>query len=191
MPGDYWHQYQSTAQKQLKIGRTQRLTSINDILQCEDDVILIETSHALQLEGSTQSEWNLRMSQCYNRNFVLNEEWELIFQSLPNFDFGVSIRRGEFLSYFPESNTDIVEAARRINELKGSKIIFSDDEEFRRQLCEAIKNHFQINREGLLAIDHVMLQFLTLSKCKYVLGTKDSSFPFQASLFRNSNYQSI
>lgn len=184
--GDYWWYTQSTAQSKLKCNNIQKINCIKDIESCLDESILIETSHCL-IPNKLSAYSNELISAAYKKNFILNSRWQKIYESLPTYDWGISIRRGEFLYYFPDEAVSLDTAVDKINNLRGSKIIFSDDFEFRNNIRNMTKSYSGID-DSIKGVDSYFIQFLTLSKCKNILNTNKSSFGEQAALFGNSNY---
>jgi len=192
MPGDFWYREQSTAQKRLRCGNTIRLTGAYQIAKCQYDTVLVETSHALQVSGNIEF-WNAMMTDVYRKYFILNARWTKIYDNLPSFDYGISIRRSNFLTYNPEAGVEAELIASKINKYKGSKVIFSDDKTYQNELRIIASSPFGINdtESGLYGIDNYICQFLVLSKCKCILGTSKSSFPEQASVFGGTFYEPI
>lgn len=186
---EHWYSEQSTAIRKLKPKVIKKFTSIEEILNCEDEVILIETSHELRIP-SIDWKFESMMSMIYQKTFLLNDRWASIYENIPFFDYGISIRRGDFLHFFPETNQPIDYIQSLIDSLKGSKYITSDDLSYKQELqskCSIALDCIKMDS----GIEQTILQFLVLSKSKNVLGTQKSSFPKQAALFRGSKYEEI
>ncbi len=192
MVGDFWYREQSTAQRQLRCDNTMYLTGVDQISECKSDTMLVETSHALTIESNIEF-WNVMMTDVYKKYFTLNARWAKIYDNLPSFDYGISIRRGNFLTYFPEADVAAERIVSKINEFTGTKVIFSDDKPFQNELRIMTGSPFGVNdaESGLYGIDNYICQFLILSKCKCILGTSKSSFPEQASVFGGTFYEPI
>lgn len=184
--GDYWWYSQSTAQSKLKCNKVKKLFDLKEVENSIEDAILIESSHSVIPEKLQKFSQQL-ITETYKKYFTLNDRWQSIYNSLPYYDWGISIRRGDFFYYFPESIVSIEKAVNIIENLNGTKIIFSDDIEFRNQVRK-ITNCYSSLDDSLKGIDSYFAQFLTLSKCKNILNTNKSSFGEQAALFGGSNY---
>jgi hypothetical protein len=184
---DGWFAEQSTAIRKLQPKIVKRFTSINEILKCDDEVILIETSTELDLNIPT---WEDMMHKTYQQSFKLVNEWQKVYDNLPEFDFGISIRRGDFFHFYPESIQSFEYIVDRINSLKGSKFITGDDAQFTLDVKRKTNSLIQlVNFER--SIDFTIAQFLMLSKCKQTYGTKNSSYVKQASLYGGNTYQEL
>jgi hypothetical protein len=192
MPGDFWRREQSTAQSRLRCERTVKLDDPRQIAECDAETILVETSLELQLEHAREF-WRVMMTEVYKKNFVLNSRWYRIYLNLPSFDWGVSVRRGNFLAYHPEADQGAEAIAEKINALSGQKVIFSDDQAFQMELRKLTGSPFGLGEidSGLIGVDNYFCQFLTLSKCRRILGTAGSSFPEQASVFGGTLYKPL
>jgi hypothetical protein len=126
----------------------------------------------------------------YKKTFKLNPRWQYIYNNLPSFDYGIAIRRGDFLDYFPgDHHKSIDSICSKISNIEGSKYIVSDDNNYKKEIKERTQILADFNLDNPL--DMAMLDFLILAKCKKVIGTKGSSFAKQASLFGNNNYETL
>lgn len=180
LPGEYWYETQSTAQRSLQCGEKRRLASSHEIAGCEAETVLIETSLEFEL-GSAQKYRVPLMANTYHTLFKLNERWNKLYETLPVFDCAVSVRRGDFLSYFPEADIPVRAVAERINKIDGTKIIFSDDIAYQAELRRLTYSFVGVSDMALM--DEHLVTFFVISKAKRVIGTKGSSFPEQAAIF--------
>ena len=186
-----WLDEQSTSITALKPTETKMLTDINDIINCEHQVILIEHSVANDMIiPGFESYWDDLMRMVYNKYFKLNKKWQLIYDNLPIFDWGIAIRRGEHLIFNPQINVSIATTVSDINNLVGSKYVTSDDLNYLDAVCD-LANIPIIYKSRYVEIDDAITQFLILSKCKNVLSTSTSSFGEEAAKFRNSKYHTL
>jgi hypothetical protein len=192
LPGDFWYESQSTAQQRLPCAGIRRAADIGEITTCEEEIILVETSHALK-PAQDDALWNAMMTDVYKRHFRLNPRWAKLYDSLPSFDFGVHIRRGDFIEYYPDSDIDPATVRSIVGKCDGITVIFSDDRNFLFELRKTMQCPFGIAEEesGLSGPDVYIAQFLALSKCRKVIGTQGSSFSEQAALFGGVDYEPI
>lgn len=189
LEGDYWWFAQSTAQSKLKCNAIKKLHHAKEIESCDEDSILIESSHSL-IPEKLDNFSNQIITATYKKYFKLNDRWKKIYDSLPTYEWGIHVRKGDFLFHFPKEDVSMEQASNAIKKLDGSKIIFSDDLEFRDQLREQSFCYSSIDN-CLKGVDSCIIDFLTLSKCKNILNTNKSSFGEQAALFGGSNYISF
>ena len=120
----------------------------------------------------------------------MNRKWKSVAENIPVFDFGISIRKRDFIQFYPDVDVTIEYAANRINSLSGSKFVTCDDEDFLIELRRQCNISMGIVNEPN-HLDNSLIQFITLSKSKHVIGTRGSSFAKQASLFGNCKYSEI
>jgi hypothetical protein len=188
-PETGWFREQCTGIKHLKPKRIEVIQNIEQIIECKEEVILIETSQILMIDRF-ETEWERLMTQAYELYFGLNPRWKSIAENIPVFDYGISIRKGDFIQFYPETDVPLDAAIRLLNGLSGSKFVTCDDVQFLKELKKHCNIHIGID-EGPNQLDNSIIQFITLSKSKHVLGTKGSSFAKQASLFGNCKYNEI
>ena len=134
------------------------------------------------------------MTATFQRHFKLNGRWGEFFENLPSFDYGIAVRRGGvFLTLYPEAELSIEDVARYIADLDGSKIIFSDDLDYRNELRDRVKCPASLDMSGQLSRDpdRYICEFLTLSKCRTSIGSKRSSFARIAAIFGGAKYIEI
>ena len=192
MPGDGWYDVQSTAQSRLQCDHITRLGNIQEIVDCEDEVILLETSMETHLAGATGFRREL-MANTYRAYFHLRPAWRSFFDSVPHFDNGIAVRRGDLIQYVPTADVSLEKMCDFIDQLKGTKILFSDDAEYLNELRARTNCLMDVQtiQDGRLGIDRAFSQFIVLSKCRKVFGTKHSSFAEQASLFGDTIFEAF
>jgi hypothetical protein len=184
---DGWFMEQSTAIRKLQPKMIKRFTAIDEVLKCTDDVILIETSNELTLNIPT---WDDMMYKVYQQSFNLVDQWKKVYNNLPEFDCGISIRRRDFLQLYPESIQSFEYVVNHINSLKGSKFITGDDPQFTSEVRKNTNSFIRLE-DFDRAVDFTIMQFLVLSKCKQTYGTKNSSYIKQASIYGGNKYQEL
>lgn len=183
-PGHFWWDSHSYGQKILE---SNIIKSINELpLEKSNESILIQSQPDIEL---SKEERHL----IYNEYFIPNDAFVKqlsIFEEKP---IGIHIRKINFYCYFPESEVKddlIYEWVKKFNEYV---IIFSDDKEFEKKARTFLKNPVICEFEKLeqKQEDRAFLEFLTLSKCKKIYGTKLSSFSEEATVFGNVLYEPI
>ena len=207
LPNDYWYAFQSNAQSAWKnISRTEKISNAADNVACSDaDVILIETSHALQLShvfgGCDGAEdWEKELGLAYAMLRPLPKFMELI-EKIEKSEVGIAIRRGDLLHFFPEANQNLEELKKWVSNLSKEKtiMVFSDDAAVRDDIMNLILSSELIKSRNNSFIkdliyknivkdlhqwESAFIQFLYLSlRCKIIYGTPASSFAKEASLF--------
>jgi hypothetical protein len=199
LPQDFWWQQQSTAQRKLKCGEVRRLAPLEELSRDSSDVILIETSFALfppEIGAFTDEalRWSLGsteqdtlLMQGYGA-LRLNQRWSAVRANLAAHDWGIAVRRGDFIAYHrtaDKSVDQICDFVHRHCHGGGTKIVFSDDIPYREVLRYRLSSYGDIAANGL---DRIITEFLALSKCRTVIATGGSSFGKQASLFGRTRY---
>lgn len=199
LPGEYWWDQQSTAQQKLHCGEVNRIIPLEEIGKDSSDVILIETSFPLyppEIGASYPEElrWSLGSAgpdtiqmQGY-RTLKLNQRWSAVRANLAEYDWGITVRRGDFIAYHPEADRSvdqICELVERHSRGGGTKIVFSDDIPYRELLRYRLSAYGGIAATGL---DSIITEFLALSRCRTIIATAGSSFGKQASLFGGTQY---
>jgi len=180
-----WYSVQSYGQKLLQIKNFLELQLVNEIMDSSED-FLIETSYINNLNITKKDK-----NRIYKKYFVPNDYFLDEINKINEIDentIGISIRKGDFKVYFPETQIDneiIVKWIDSIDSIN-SKIIFcSDDKEYEREMREKIKNSIIPN---FTSNDREFLDFLLLSKCKIIYGTLKSSFAEEAAYFGDVEY---
>jgi len=191
LPGDFWYDKQSYGQKKLSPFTTVRYNSSLDIINDKSQIILLETSNIIRSENTEEKVWRKILTSIYEHNFQVNDKYQKILNT-KDYDVGISIRRGEFLKIYPETNQSVDEISSWITRsFRGLKVvIFSDDHEFRdkvRQLSGYTANPI-VND---ISWEKGFMEFLTLSTCSKIYGTKYSSFAEEAALFGGKEYDII
>ncbi len=209
IPGDYWYQFQSTAQKRWNVTYNIKVNENLDILAKDlssTKTVLLETSLSIKLNsevgGCKDEEFKNKLGEIYTQYFIPKQRFLDIIKTLPDIDLGISIRRGDLLKYYSEARqdpNDILDWLVRILKVTNSKniCIFSDDHKFRNDFKEKLLERIQIDiinlPNNIILWEMGFLEFLVLSsKCKMIYGTPMSSFAEEAGLFRaKHHYQKI
>lgn len=191
--GSYWHQYQGSGWRHIGgegCAFNSIATDATALLTDDSDIILLETSHVVMLPACAE-QWSAAMTAVYQELFVPRLEYTARLPT-PTPRVGVSLRRGEFLIYFPEARQE--EAALRAwwlalvaTEGSDQVMLFSDDYRLRDELRHASNSSCDIIRGEA----NGFVEFLALSRCAQVYGTPSSSFAVQAALFGGGRYNAI
>jgi len=179
MNGDYWYYEQSTGQSKLSVSTIRRQVGIEELKKDDSEVMLLEVSDLGLGDKVLVSGY---------RGLDLSDCWKGVLDNLVRYDYGIAIRRGNFLGYHPEEDIGLEEMERRLSVYGGSKVIFSDDIGYRDELRRRVGCMGDVGGEGL---ENYWLQFLLLSRSGCVLGTRGSSFGKQAALFGGVRYRDI
>jgi hypothetical protein len=204
LPGDGWHPVQSCAQRRWEVVPfAQRyVNAADDIARCRAEAILLETSHAVRLSPAlggcpTDEAWERELTAAY-RQFAPQRRYLDRVGLAPAADFGVSIRRGDFLQYFPEARQDLGELRRWVVGLAhgGSVALHSDDAAVAADFDAALRaaGERPVDCRGLgvgqlEAWESGFVVFLYLAlRCAIVCGTPASSFAREAAIFGGRPY---
>ena len=210
-PGDYWYQFQNSAQKRWPgnkfIKVQENLNFLSNPKYMNLDNIMLETTLIVKLnpklgDSENQKKFQEDLSRVYMEYFEVPNKYSKVIEALSDIDLGISIRRGDHWKYFPEANQDPEVIMQWIIKLvqhhKAKKIaIFSEDHKFRDQfksdLSEKINIEYIEIPSGFESWETGYLEFLALSsKCQRIYGTPMSSFAEEAGLFRGKfHYQKI
>nr|WIL03482.1 hypothetical protein Cplu_503 [Cedratvirus plubellavi] len=193
LPGDHWYAFQNFAQASLPVRNRKKLSSCADeIAKDESQVILIETSLPLVLSSYSKEQWQRMLSLTYRKYFIPKRKYLDIVYQLPCLGVGISIRRGEFLWYFPEACQNLEDIVAWILDLKKKHdkiILFSDEEVTRTFLQSKTGSPWGFDRRGLSSLEQGFVEFLILSlRCAFIYGTPKSSFAQEAALFGSVPY---
>lgn len=190
MFGDYWYDSQSSGQQRFAkdivpyaIG-TDASVLLSNVLS----VILLETTLIVQIPDVP--DWSERMTVMYCRYFHPLSRY---MERVPSLDIGVSVRRGDLLSYYPSADQDLLAvAAWLVPRLQGKKaIILSDDIQVRKRLRIVLNCSCELDTNELEDWERGFVEFLTLSKCTTVYGTPCSSFAEEAASFGGVVYMML
>ena len=191
----YWYQTQSFGYRNF--GNNCEINIINNnadiLLNCEHNVILLETGHIVKLSKYSYC-WENEMENMYKNHFYFLEKYTNRFKQ--NIDIGISIRCSPiFLHYFPESHVnqnDIIELINHFKNSGKSVIIFSDDENVRKYIQNSTCFLNDFDRSGLCKYEEGIIEFIILSQnCKHIYGTRNSSFAEEAAKFGGKQYDII
>ena len=193
LPHEYWYSRQSNGQKKWIPNQLVKYTNTDDILNDNSSIILIESSFIYKPSSIPVDQWQSMLTSAYKRYFYPLEKY---LNLLPNtqYDIGISIRRNEFLYYFPEANQSMDDIIAWINKMFKDKsvIIFSDDQSFRDAVRIATGKLNCIDDESLEEWEKGFVVFLTLAKCcNSIYGTPSSSFSFESALFGGRPWHEI
>jgi len=176
-----WYNFQSYGQKLLQSQTALNLNLVHEKMDTSED-FLIETSFINNLSITKEDK-----TRIYNKYFIPRDEFldEINKVEMNENTIGIVIRKGDFKKFFPETQIDDEIIMNWLNTIN-SKIVFcSDDKEYEREIREKIKNAIIPNFNGN---DIDFLDFLLLSKCNKIYGTKNSSFGEEASYFGGVEY---
>jgi len=191
----YWYDSQSFGYRNF--GNNCEIIQIGDnadmLLNCNHNVILLETGHIVKLSKYSHC-WENEMENMYKNHFYFLEKYTNRFTQ--NIDVGISIRCSpEFLFYYPESyvnQNDIIEWINKIKSSGKSVIIFSDDENVRKYIQNSTCFLNDFDRSGLCKYEEGIVEFIILSQnCKHIYGTHNSSFAQEAAKFGGKQYDII
>lgn len=185
LPGEFWYDKQSSAQKKLFPIKTVKYQSSVDLINDTSNIILLEASNVIRTQHTDDKTWKTILTSIYKNNFKVCEK----YKHTPAYNVGISIRRGEFLKIYPETNQSLEEISSWIiNSFKGlNVVIFSDDHEFRDKVRQ-ITGHTSNPIVTDMPWEKGFMEFLTLSNCGKIYGTKLSSFAEEAALFGDKPY---
>ena len=176
-----WYNFQSYGQKLLQTQIALDLKLVNEMMDTSED-FLIETSYINNLSITKEDK-----TRIYNKYFIPRDEFldKINKIEMNENTIGISIRKGDFKIYFPETQIEDEIILNWLNNMN-SKIVFcSDDKEYEREIRQKIKNAIIPNFNGT---DIDFLDFLLLSKCKKIYGTQKSSFSEEAAYFGGVEY---
>jgi len=206
-PNDYWYSIQSNGQLKWLSTNSEIPLIISkhvvDIATDDSRCILIETSLLSHLKPIFLEHYidENKLIDIFKEYFIPKAKYSQFISEVTDIDVGISIRRGEFLDYFPEarqSYNDIIDWVLSISKHSSKMVIFSDDHEFRDILVADVISKFH-GEKTIVTLDFTnfeqwevaFLEFLILSeKCNKIYGTPSSSFAQIASLFRGKRHYS-
>lgn len=182
LPGDDLYNKQNSAQTKLSPIKTIRYNSTLDIINDNSNVILLETSYVMKSENTDEKLWKTILTSIYKNNFKINDKYEFIL-NITKFDVGISIKKSD------QSLEDI--SSWIIKSFKGlNVVIFSDDHTFRDKIRQ-ITNCTSDPIINDLLWEKEFTEFLILSNCSKVYGSKLYSFVEEAALFDDKPYDII
>jgi len=198
LPGSYWYEFQSGSQRKYSVKKVDKIGLCADIVKNDlSNVILLETSHIVKLSKYSNEEWDKLMSNEYQKSFKVLNKYDNILSNFSNLEVGVSVRRDEFLKYHPEVDYNIDVLAKwltsRLSSNLDSNILFSDDVEYKNKVKKILSLNRDFDRTSInMSIqEQGFIEFLILSKCSNIYGTRDSSFALEASKFGGKNYADL
>lgn len=186
MPNDAWYQFQSYGQIKLNIKNLKLINNIpyNNI----NESFLIESALDF-LNLSKQDKFNI-----YSKYFIPNNNFLIHLENIPNDTIAIHIRcNNSFLDYHPKSKINNINFFNFISKIDNNVLLLSDNNEFKNIARKYLKKPLISKYENIEIPDEdkAFLDFLSLSKCKKIYGTFQSSFAEEASNFGNSEYIAI
>ena len=144
---------------------------------------LIETTYINNLK-ITDKEINM----IYAKYFIPRDEFTNKLNKVEKNTIGISIRKGDFESYYPDSVIENSVMVKWLKSLDDPVLLFSDDDNYAEEMRKYLKNPVSPILEG----EHMFfLSFLLLSKCSKIYGTLSSSFSEEASKFGGVEYVAL
>lgn len=181
-PGYGWWHRQNYGQSKLRCTDVVPLSTLPAI---PTESMMIETTRRVVPQTAAESH------DIYRRFFIPRERFLRELPTLPEGTVGISVRRSEFLHYFPEAVVAVEALHAWLRSFETPVVLFSEDKEFLRTArtylnCPVVCAFASINPEDL-----AFFEFLTLAKCTHIYGTASSSFAEEAALFGNVPYTPI
>lgn len=201
---EMWYPKQSSSQLQFLKKNSKipilKLTDNEHYVYLNIPSILIETSKRIIPNKNLNDIFDKKMSQIYQKYFIPQQKYIDYMNNIPEYNIGISIRRGNFELYYSDKCTTKLQIinwillllTKIIKEQNKKIIIFSDDYKFRDEIICHLILKFKVNPEYLPRIidpnlkkwEIAFIEFLTLSwKCQTIYGTKYSSFAEEAGIF--------
>jgi hypothetical protein len=179
-----WWRHQNYGQQKLKCTT---ILGCDSIPSKPDTSFLIETTHRFIPMTSLES------YAIYKKYFIPQDKFIKQLNVLPQNTIGISIRRSEFLYFFPEANVGEDVLHKWLKSFRQPIVLFSEDKEFLNNARKIMNTIFLCDFEMYPQEkeDRAFLEFLTLSSCSHVYGTTKSSFAEEAALFGNVPYTAI
>jgi hypothetical protein len=197
--GHYWYKFQSSAQRHFNINNIVKLDNDFDPIiefmnKNPDKNILIETSIDLKFKNIDSIEWNRLVKETY-KSFIPKQKYLDLLKDLPQVKYGISIRRGEFIDFYPKANQsfdDIYNWLSKINEF----LLLSYDEKFKFELKDKLERDGKIiytfDKKNLKIWEQGFVEFLYLAyKCDKIYGTPMSSYSIEAAKYGDKPYGEI
>jgi len=186
-----WYNVQSYGQKLLKINNFKEIEKINLNMNSSES-FLIESSHLSHLNISTKDKTRIYQKYIIPNDIFLNklEKKLLLFNN--ESIIGISIRKGDFIYYFHETqiSDDIIE--NWIKTLPNKIYFCSDDKLYQKEMRKKIPNHISFNCQEMESQDldenQDFFDFILLSKCCKIYGTHKSSFCEEAAYLGGIEY---
>ena len=177
-----WYNFQSYGQKLLQTQNYLELSLVNEKMDSSEN-FLIETSYINNLKITKEDKNRIYKKYFIPRDKFLNEINKI--DEIHENTVGISIRKGDFKIYFPETQIDNEIIMKWLNNMNRKILFCSDDKEYEREMREKITNAIIPNFAGN---DIDFLDFILLSKCVKIYGTQKSSFSEEAAYFGGVEY---
>lgn len=181
-PGS-WHSTQSYGQTLLGIKNLMNLKLIDETMDTSEN-FLIESSwinHNLT---------NEEKHAIYSKYFIPRGKFINQLEPIEPGTIGISIRRGEFLNYFPEAKLDEQQLIAWLKTFENPVFLCSDDKQYVQEMRINLKKPVVFKFEENLE-DRGFLEFLALSKCSRIYGSIKSSFAEEAAFFGGKEYVAL
>ena len=177
-----WHNFQSYGQKLLETSVLSNLDLVNEQMNNSEN-FLIETTYINNLKITDKE-----INHIYAKYFIPRDEFTNKLNNVEINTIGISIRKGDFESYFPDSVIENSVMVKWLKSLDNPVLLFSDDDNYAEEMRKYLKNPIRPMLEG---DDTFFLSFLLLSKCSKIYGTLSSSFSEEASKFGGVEYVAL
>jgi len=179
-----WWKHQNYGQTRLKCAIVKPLHTLP---MPPTNSFLIETT--LRILPMTPAESH----RIYSLYFTPQERFTCQVPILPESTIGISVRRSEFLHFFPEANVGLEVLHTWLSSFTQPIVLFSEDKAFLRNARTLLVNPVTCTFESYEHVpeDRAFLEFLTLAKCSHIYGTLKSSFAEEAAFFGNIPYTPI
>lgn len=183
-----WYYVQCYGQKLLEINNLKEVNELKQDMNSSES-FLIETSHLNHLNISIIDKTRIYQKYFIPKDIFL-QKIENLFSFLKNESIiGISIRKGDFIYYFPETQIQEDLLENWIKTLPNKVFFCSDDKNYQEQMRKKIPNHISLNHNE--KEDQDFLDFILLSKCSKIYGTQKSSFSEEAAYFGGTEYISL
>jgi len=189
---DYWAPYQySSIKRNQWNGKIQiERENADSILDCDDEVILLETSLALKPRELSQKAYDNELQSIYQEYFKPKQSYlHQIKSMVGDLQYtGVHIRRTDHLKYVSQAHISMDGWASiiRDNILPDEHVFLcSDDKQFASELMNKLPNHQIMSmgkKDKTSNKDFAFMELLFLSQSTIIYGTVASSFSKQAAL---------
>lgn len=180
---DFWFIYQNYAYKKLMF------TTLN--ILSPDTVI---SSRAVCIEASKipMAFTNEEYTEAYKEYFIPRDNFLIQLPPLQDTTIGISVRnKYDFRFYFSDCILEECDLIPFLQQFDAPVVLFSDEKDYAKHLRTFLKHPVNIPFEQDDVKDKDFLEFLLLSKCSHVYGTKLSSFAEEAALFGGVPYTPI
>ena len=210
---DNWYRTQSYGQRKYKNISIEKIEKILPNIN-KYNCVLIETSlkinQYINLNGELENITDNNIYEMYKKYFIPHEKYIKILDKINDIDIGFSLRRGEFLHYYPETKYLYALGNMALNlyidektNNKKSILILSDDISYSHNKINELQKRYidkiifnPMNEEyeicNCLVWERPFIEFLILSfKCNIIYGTNKSSYAEEAGIFGGKFHYNI